>query len=207
MRKTATALVLGFLASLLPTCGWPWDNPAAQPQLRLGLRVSFHQGAGSLTIDYRVVDNDSVPVVVFTGVPAKETVSAPRPDPNAVYVAPAGGSVEIAKRLFAVPAGVDPVAQFLLRGVNLAPGEGAAERVVVALPLRLRVPYAGAMPKPPKLPDRVGRVMFCVGAARQDRLRPVPPDSADTDPHPIFAHAGGVEEVQHVSCSAPYDLQ
>jgi hypothetical protein len=213
----ATVTMLTFLAALLPACTHRTRPPAA-PALRVALEASFERLGAALTVDYTVVNDEPVPVVVFNGVPGKETTSSPRPDPDAVYVtAGDDGTVELAKRLFPVPAGVDPAAHFLLRGTVLAPGARLSERVTVPLPLRPRVPYGGAMSKPPSLPDPVRRVRFCVGSAHPDALHPVPDSpipsnspvpssSAGADPRPIYAHAAGVDAVQHLACSSSYDL-
>jgi hypothetical protein len=202
--------VFALLASVLAACtrgGAPSPPPPpSAPALRMTVQTTFARMGSALVIDYQVANDDTVPIVVFNGVPAKDTVSAPKSDPNAVYVtASSGGTVDLAKRLFPVPSGVDPAARFLMRGTLVEPGARFAERVIVALPPRARVPYVDAAAAP-ALPDPVRRVRFCLGGARQSAVRPVPPDSGDADPHPIYPHAAGVDAYQSVVCSAPYDL-
>jgi hypothetical protein len=202
-------LVLAFLVSLLTGCtrGAPAPTPPA-PGPRVSLQATFEHTGNALVVDYQFANDGSVPVVVFNGVPTKETTSTPKTDPNAVYVtASADGTVDLAKRLFPVPAGVDPAARFLMRGSIVAAGARLHERVIVPLPPLARQPYAGASgPRGAALPSPVRRVRFCLGTARQDAVRPVPSSSGDPDPAPIYPHAAGVEAYQSVVCSPPYDL-
>src|SRR5262249_18698976 len=173
-------------------------SPVAKPSIQL--TATLRASTSSLAIDYHVVNTDHVPVVLFTGVPARETPERPTVDPNAVYVTASGATVEVSKRLFPVPDGVHPAAYATVRGVVVAPGAAFAEHVVVPLPLQVRVPYAAAMKHPPTLPDSVRTVRFCVGAARQDQVHPVPADSPDGDPRPGFTHAPGGDRRQQATC-------
>jgi hypothetical protein len=179
-------------------------DTVAKPSVTL--TATFAVSASALTIDYRVVSTDRAAVVLFTGVPKKETTQRPTADPDAVYVTASGDTVELSKRLFAPPAGVDVAAYFTLRGTVLAPGATFTERVTVALPLQARRPYAGAMKPSPALPAEVRKVRFCVGAALQDKVAPVPAASPDGEQSLVYAHNPVWEKAQRVFCSEVYQL-
>jgi hypothetical protein len=150
--------------------------------------------------------------VVYNGVTADAGFGTA--DPDAVYVtAAANDTVQIAKRVFDTPDGVDLDARGVIRGEIVPPGGETGERVRVPLPLVANHPYgpgqAGA------LPDPVRRVVFCLGVARQsefpERLRTgvaapgasAPPGgSAQAGRYGYFTHPSP----QHLLCSRPYDL-
>jgi hypothetical protein len=231
MARDAIAMV-AFLVVISPLGGCSGgsrpDGPPAGPTPGVEVRTSFTASAGVLTVDYSVTNTDSVPLVVFSGVPPQETTSDhPDIDPNAVYVTPGEGTADISKRLFEVPEGIDPAAPFTMRGTVVAPGGQYAEHVVIALPLRFRAPYSGAGGSEPTL-GPVRRVRFCVGVARQDRVAPIPTSAsqdsdASDDPGvtgppsatgqssapgaslPVFAHLNA-DAVQRVTCSEPHGL-
>jgi hypothetical protein len=204
VRRTLAGAGLAVLAAVLGACDT--NTEPAVPRPSITLSATFDATPDSLTIDYRVVNADEVPVVVFTGVPVTETVARPEVDPNAVYVTAAGDDVELSKRLFSVPAGVDPAAYFTIRGVVLAPGAAFTEQVVVPLPLQPRRPYGGAIDPPLALPADVRTVRFCVGAAREDQVFAVPADTVDPDPAPVYPHGHDADKVQTLACSDPYSL-
>ncbi|MQA25224.1 MAG: hypothetical protein GEU94_07095 [Micromonosporaceae bacterium] len=175
-------------------------------------KAQFHaaitEQPDGLRIQYKLVNTGKAPLIAYNGVPPKDSPNPQAPDPEAVYVtARADGTVELARRTFSVPEGVDPYAQMLIGGTILAPREDLAEEFTVQLPLVARRPYQGAMSKPPRLPAPVSRVVFCLGAARQDAfpegLRSgVPLPSGSAVEGPLFPHPSP----QHIFCSGPYQL-
>lgn len=167
--------------------------------------ATITKGSDALDIEYRLVNSGDSPVVAYTGVPRRDRADVV--DANAVYVtAREDGTVEIAKRTFPLPDGVDVDAPATMRARILAPGEEAAERLTVPLPLTGHRVYVQDV----RLPDPVERVVFCVGAARQDAYPqgmrdglPVPAPTVEaTGRYAWFPHPS----LQHLFCSDPVDL-
>lgn len=195
--------MLGVL--LLAACDQGGSADEAPPA---EFTASFTREPYALTIDYTLRNTGDDPLVVYNGVVGEGGFGPPTAD--AVYITPgADGTVQIAKRVFDAPAGVDPQARALIRGEIVPPGGKVAERVRVALPLTPSHPYGSDQAG--RLPDPARRVMFCVGAASQrefpERLRngiPRPGQSPTPSPgrYGDFTHPSP----QHLYCSEVYDL-
>ncbi len=137
--------------------------------------------ADRLVITYRFRNTDQVPLVVLNGLPAIDGPGVPEVDPNAVYVHGAGdGRAVVLKGLTGRPAG-QPGPPKTVRGTVLAPGEGVAETVTVALPLATRSPYGTWEP----LAGPIRSVAFCVQFAKQAELKAQPGGDGT---HPVYAH-------------------
>ena len=78
------------------------------------------------------------------------------------------GTVELARRTFGVPPGPLPTGLTLLRGTILQPGQAVGATPGVPLPLTPLRPYVELAKM--RLPDPVKKVVFCLGASRQDVL-------------------------------------
>jgi hypothetical protein len=210
MSRVSATAAAGAAAVLVMLGAAGCDRSEGEPEESVAkpsvaLTATFAASASALTIDYRVVSTDRAAVVLFTGVPKTDTPQHPKSDPDAVYVTASGDTVELSKRLFAPPDGVDVNAYFTLRGTVLAPGATFTEHITVPLPLHARRPYFSAMDPPPTLPAEVRTVRFCVGAALQDKVHPVPAESGP-DGGPVYAHNPIYEKAQRVVCSAVYQL-
>ncbi|MGA8113797.1 MAG: hypothetical protein WCA46_09065 [Actinocatenispora sp.] len=205
--RAAVLVVAVLVAALgLAACSGgpgPAGPPGAttNPDPHAALTGSVRHDADALRIHYRLRNTGAVPIVVYDGVPGTDSASAPRTDPDAVYVTQRDAhTVEVAKRTFDVPDGVHPDARLLIRGTVLAPGRSLAEDVTVPLPLRARRPYQEAMATPPTLPVRVDRVVFCVGVARQDAF---PQRLRSGVPEPSTSESPSVDASPSTGGSAP----
>ena len=212
----ATALtVLGGVVG----CGGADGEPAAPPALDVRLSTQVQRDAGSLRITYTLVNGTGEQIVVFSGLPARDTHEPPVTDPDAVYLTRRDDdTVEIAKRVFAPPDGVDVAVNVVVRGVVVAPGQQTTEAVRVPLPLRARKPYDSSA----TLPASPRRVVFCLGVIRQADVPAIPPDdvpsagqgdagpaptaSGDPDPRPVYPPLANVLRVQRLVGGDPFDL-
>lgn len=208
------ASVIGLvLAAGVSACGGrayvdyePAANPSG-PRPDMAFRATISRQGDGLRIDYRLANVGSTPVVVFNGVLQRDDAS--RSNVDQVYVtARENGTVEIAKRTFSVPEGIEIGGLDFLWATILPPDGAVTERVTVPLPLKPYRPYQAFLDQPIKLPDPVKRVVFCIGAARLDALPPQkqPPFASPLKNSPyetrMFPHNGR----DHLFCSKPYDL-
>lgn len=165
-----------------------------------------------LRITYELRNRGATPVLVFDGVPEADGPGKQRVDPQAVYVTARGGdTVEVAKRVFAVPDGLNPEAYARLRATVLPAGDAVAEQLTVPLPPRARHPY-----RDDDLPGRVTQVVFCVGAAPAAAVTQKRPATESTGAAPSATANGGERywvsheranaDVQHLFCSEPHRL-
>jgi len=199
-RRLAAAL--GAAAALLGIAACDKAEPQGPP-LDVGLSFTVTKESGAIRIDYTLVNRTGDTVVVFTGIPARDTHEPPVTDPNAVYVTPRGGdSVQIAKRVFAPPEGVGLAVDFVVRGTVVAPQKSVIEAVRIPLPLTARHPYDTKT----SLPAQPKKAVFCVGVAKKDAIAPNPAASGDTDARPVYAHRASVAKNQHLACGEPFDL-
>ena len=194
---------LGAFAALVNGAACDRAAEPASPPLDVGLTVSVQREAGALRIDYTLVNRTAEDVLVFSGIPARDTHESPTVDPNAVYVtARDDDTVEIAKRVFPPPEGVGLAVDFVVRGSVMAPQQSVGEVVRVPLPLAARHPYDTAA----RLPEPAKRAVFCVGVAKRAAVPPVPQASGDTDARPVFPHRATVARAQQLVCGEPFDL-
>jgi hypothetical protein len=204
--------VVGLLAlAVLAGCGkesyvdFEPEMAPGGPRPDVDFSATITERPDALEIEYRLANSGDAAVVAYTGMPRPDRADVA--DPAAVYVtAREDGVVEIAKRTYPVPKSMNVDARASVRARILDPGEEVAERFTVPLPLTGRRPYLPDV----RLPDPVERVVFCVGAARQDAypagLRdglPLPAPTRDAAgryawfPHP---------SLQHLFCSDPLAL-
>lgn len=202
-HRHAVVVLLTMLMLVVSGCTDPPGEPGVKrPDATFQATVS--RQADGLRISYRLRNTGSVPLIVYNGVPRTDSPEKITPAPEAVYVtARTDGTVELAKRTFPVPEGVNPYARLLVGGTIVPPGDDLSETFTVPLPLIARRPYQEAMSTPPRLPDPVRRVVFCLGATRQDafptRWASGAPGAGDG---PVFLHPSP----QHLFCSDPFDL-
>ena len=131
----------------------------------------------ALAISYRVENTSGGALFVLNRVPVEDTSSDRSPlesEPDQVYVTSRGdGLVEVAKRTFARPEGVELYAPYLLDVTVLGEGEALEESLRVPLPLEGRSLYDSD-----ELPDDVERVVFCVGVVPVPEGREVGPSGS-----------------------------
>ncbi|MEE6263042.1 hypothetical protein [Plantactinospora sonchi] len=200
-RRLAAAL--GAVAALLTAAGCDRSTEPVAPALDVGLTVTTARESDLLRIDYTLVNRTGADIVVFSGVPAEDTHDSPVVDPNAVYAtARDDNTVELAKRVFAPPEGVGVAVDFVVRGAVLAPQASLGEVLRIPLPLTARRPYDSSA----RLPDRVGRAVFCVGVAHRDAVPPIPAASGDTDERASYPHRASVAREQQLVCGEPFPL-
>jgi hypothetical protein len=201
-RRVVAALGATVAAFAAAACDRTSAEPPA-PSLDVGLTVDARRDPDALRIGYTLVNRTSKPLVVFSGVPARDTHEKPAVDSDAVYVtARDDGTVEIAKRVFAPPEGVGLAVDFVVRGAVVAPGQSAAEAVRIPLPLAARHPYD----KQVRLPTSAKRAVFCLGVAEQSAVPALPVASGDADGRSVYPHRASVARVQQVVCGDPFDL-
>lgn len=132
----------------------------------VALEATIEPGPDALVISYEIRNDGAEPVLVLNQVPVQDAPAGSRREisPDAVYVTRRGGGlVEVAKRTFDQPDGVDLYAPFLLDATVVDPGAVLGEDLTVPLPLEGRSLHSGADGGLDELPDRVERVVFCIG--------------------------------------------
>ncbi|PZS31481.1 MAG: hypothetical protein DLM59_09875 [Pseudonocardiales bacterium] len=215
-RSWRTASVALIAAAAAAACGGrPYTDyePSAKvtgagPRPEVSFTAGLTERSGSVQITYRIVNTGPVPLVIYDGAPSEHGAATSTLVPEAYVTARENGTVEIARRTFPVPPGVHPVALAVLRGTILPPGKTASGSFAVALPLTPLRPYMGSAEI--RLPDRVERLVFCLGVVRQDalseRLRdglPQPGGSAGPSrDSPLFPHPSP----QYLFCSSEHRL-
>ena len=191
------------LAALTGAAACGADTEPEQPSIDVTLDVTMTAGPDALRIEYTLVNRADEPVVVFAGIPARDTHENPEVDPNAAYVtARDDDTVEIAKRVFAPPEGVGLAVDFVVRGTVLQPRDDLREVLQVPLPLQPRHPYETDA----RLPEAARKAVFCVGVATQASVPPLPTASGESDPRPTFPHRKSIADVQRLVCGTPTDL-
>lgn len=189
MRK-----VLASITSLLTlaACAEPYVDyepeppkpPGAAPEVDLQATIS--KAGDELAVSYTLTNNHSGPVVAYVGVMG----DAASHSWDVYITARKDGTVEIAKRTFTIPPGVNADSPGEIKGKVLATQEKFQESFRVRLPLEPRRPYK----KPGKLPDPVTKVVFCVGVMPQQEA---PAPRGDVYP---------LNGPQHLICSPAVDL-
>jgi hypothetical protein len=178
-------------------------GPTTGSTVDADLSISADVAADRLRLSYRLRNNGTSPVVALNGVPAVDTVADPAVDPDAVYVtARDDGTVEIAQRAFAPPAGVDPAAPFQLAGTVVPGGGEVAGELTVPLPLRGRSPY-GPLAGGDRLPDPVRRVVFCIGVLPDTMIEMRRDGTAE---RPVYGHLDFTVAAQRLVCAEPVPL-
>jgi hypothetical protein len=196
----ATGALAACQTSEAPT-GPTGPGPTAGPTVGPGLSFSAEVTAagGQLRVGYRLRNDAAAPVVALNGVPASDTIDDPPVDPNAVYATVrADGVVEIAKRAFAPPPGVNPAAPYQLAGTVVAPGAELTEELTVALPLHGRSPYGDD-----RLPEPVTRVVFCLGVLPDSMIGMRRDGTAD---RPVYGHMEFTVAAQRLLCGQPVNV-
>ncbi|WP_422771851.1 hypothetical protein ACN28C_01645 [Plantactinospora sp. WMMC1484] len=113
----------------------------------------------ALAIRYTLRNQGAEPIVGYVGVEGDAASHA-----YDVYVtARKDGTVELAKRTFAILPGVNADAVGTIEGTVVPPGEDVSEEFSVSLPLEGRRPYVATV----TLPEPVRDVVFCLGVVMQ----------------------------------------
>jgi hypothetical protein len=167
-----------------------WEATGTRPDAQLTASIQPRQD--NLGIRYTLRNNGSEPLVAYVGVTGEAASHA-----WDVYVtAREDGVVEIAKRTFAIPPGVNADSTGQIEGVVVAPGAEFSEDFAVPLPLKARRPYTTKV----KLPDPVRKVAFCLGVVLQKEApRPQPAEDSSRARYPLNGP-------QHLFCSEPVEL-
>ncbi|MBE1486329.1 hypothetical protein [Plantactinospora soyae] len=166
-----------------------WTATGAKPTVTFDAEVTPRSGA--LAIRYTLRNQGAEPIVAYVGVEGDAASHA-----SDVYVtARKDGTVELAKRTFAIPDGVNADSIGTIEGKLVAPGEEVTEEFTVSLPLKGRRPYVGAV----KLPDPVREVVFCLGAVLQSEAAQPKPATQGRGKYPLNGP-------QHLFCSPPATL-
>ncbi|MFC6020417.1 hypothetical protein ACFP2T_30135 [Plantactinospora solaniradicis] len=196
IKKT---LLVGMAAStvvMLAGCADPyedfepeWTPTGARPTVNFDAKVAPR--AEALDIRYTLRNQGTEPVVAYVGV---DSGDAPRA--YDVYVtARKDGTVEVAKRTFAIPPNVNADAIGYIEGVVVPPGEEVTEEFSVPLPLEGDRPYLSSV----KLPEPVREVVFCLGAVLQSEAAAPKPAEQGRGKYPLNGP-------QHLFCSPPAKL-
>ncbi|MEN3611972.1 hypothetical protein AAH979_20750 [Plantactinospora sp. ZYX-F-223] len=149
--------------------------------------------AESLDIRYTLRNQGVEPIVAYAGVEGDAASHA-----FDVYVtARKDGTVELAKRTFAIPSGVNADAVGTIEGTFVPPGEEVTEEFSVSLPLEGRRPYVATV----RLPEPVREVVFCLGAVLQSEAA-APKPAASAEGRGRYPLNGP----QHLFCSPPATL-
>jgi hypothetical protein len=206
MRRGAAVLGWGLLAGLMGAC--QSADPPGEPSPTVRLDVTFEAtvttepGApGQLVVRYRLGNPSNRPVVALDGVPETDTVDEPRVHPRAVYVsARPDGTVELSRRAFALPDGVNAAAPFQVAGSVVGPESELAGEIGVPLPLRERHPYLGVAGRSGPVPGGTGPVVFCLGVLPGDMVALRRSGSED---RPVYGHMDFTVRAQQLLCSDP----
>ena len=166
--------------------GRPRDQARRRPTARSPSRAT---GSRSAT---RCETRAAEAVVAYIGVPG----NAASHSYDVFVTAREDGTVEIAKRTFAIPPGTNADAIGTIEGVVIPPGEQFAEDFRISLPLKGNRPYVGEV----KLPDPVKTVVFCIGAVLQKEAPAPKPADRGRGAYPLNGP-------QHLFCSEPASLQ
>lgn len=166
-----------------------WTSTGARPAVNFDATVAPRGEA--LDIRYTLRNQGAEPIVGYVGVEGDAASHA-----YDVYVtARQDGTVEVAKRTFAIPPNVNADAVGTIEGVVIAPGEEFAEEFTVGLPLEGHRPYMSEV----KLSEPVREVVFCLGVVPQsEAAAPKPADDA-RGRYPLNGP-------QHLFCSPPATL-
>ncbi|MEQ4301070.1 hypothetical protein ABNF97_06710 [Plantactinospora sp. B6F1] len=166
-----------------------WKPTGVKPTASFDAEVTPR--AEALGVRYTLRNQGAEPIVAYVGVEGNVASHA-----YDVYVtAREDGTVELAKRTFAIPPGVDADAIGTIEGVVVPPGEEFTEEFSVPLPLEGRRPYVATV----KLPEPVREVVFCLGAVLQSEAAAPKPADDGRGKYPLNGP-------QHLLCSPPATL-
>ncbi|MBW3556235.1 MAG: hypothetical protein KY454_04755 [Actinobacteria bacterium] len=199
--------VLAVLAALaVAACGSGSEPRAIAEQEPLSggsFEASVKRGAGGLDVSYRVANDSGASLLVLNRVPVQEAPAGTplATDPAQVYVTHRGGGlVEVAKRTFTRPEGVELYAPWELEMTVLGPGRSLEESFTVPLPLEGRSLYPEHDGGLAQLPDPVEAVAFCVGVVP-------PPPGVDVGAHGSVFRDGHGLRGQRLLCSDQVDVR
>lgn len=166
-----------------------WKPTGAKPTASFDAEVTPR--AEALDIRYTLRNQGTEPIVAYIGVEGDAASHA-----YDVYVtARKDGTVEVAKRTFAIPPNVNADTIGTIEGVVVPPGEAVSEEFSVPLPLEANRPYASGF----KLPETVREVVFCLGAVLQSEAAAPKPAEEGRGKYPLNGP-------QHLFCSPPAKL-
>ncbi|MDG4791842.1 hypothetical protein O7626_39190 [Micromonospora sp. WMMD1102] len=145
----------------------------------------------ALAIRYTLRNQGTEPIVAYVGVEDGVASHA-----NDVYVSVRkDGTVELAKRTFDIPPGVNADGIVTIEGTVVAPGKEFTEELTTYLPLEGNRPYVGKV----KLPEPVREVVFCLGVVLQSEAPAPKPADEGRGKYPLNGP-------QHLFCSPPATL-
>jgi hypothetical protein len=173
------------------------------PGVRISAQVT-QLGDSRLAIDYQVANGGDEPIVVFDGVPARDSPNPAEPVAEAFYAIGTGSfGARLTKQVFPTPPGVAVHARHVLHGTVVPPGRSVEAHAETDVPTTTRYPYQGVGGQPP-VPATIHEVELCLGVARAADVHPLPTGS---DPaHPVYAHDEFTFRHQYVWCSGPYGV-
>ncbi|MDW5326422.1 hypothetical protein [Plantactinospora sp. KLBMP9567] len=166
-----------------------WSPSGAKPAASFDAEVTPRGEA--LDVRYTLRNQGAEPIVAYVGVEGDAASHA-----YDVYVTVReDGTVELAKRTFAIPPRVNADAVGTIQGTVVPPGEEVSEQFSVPLPLEGRRPYVATV----KLPEPVREVVFCLGAVLQSEAAAPKPAEDGRGKYPLNGP-------QHLFCSPPATL-
>ncbi|MBF9132841.1 hypothetical protein I0C86_28360 [Plantactinospora sp. S1510] len=166
-----------------------WTPTGARPMASFDAKVA--RRAEDLDIRYTFRNQGTESIVAYVGVEGGAASHA-----WDVYVsARKDDTVEVAKRTFVIPPGVDADAIGTIEGMVIPPGEEVTEKFSIDLPLEGNRPYVGRV----KLPEPVREVVFCLGAVRQREAATPKRAENGRGKYPLNGP-------QHLFCSPPTKL-
>jgi hypothetical protein len=168
-----------------------WQATGSKPAVTLTASLT-RQGDDGLAVSYTLRNQGGEAVVAYIGVPG----NAASHSYDVFVTARENGTVEIAKRTFAIPPGTNADAVGTIEGVVIPPGEQFQEEFRISLPLKGNRPYVGEV----KLPDPVKIVVFCVGALLQKEAPEPKPAERGRGAYPLNGP-------QHLFCSDPASVE
>ena len=165
------------------------------------LTVQIDRVGESLRIGWSVTNDGDADLVLFDG---RQADDAPDADMVGAYVTAGNDAgVEIARRVFPVPDGVEvDGAMPGTTGVRLRPGDVASGRELVVLPPEYlpAAPAGGGEPPPGDATSAV----FCMGVGPLDALDARP--SADASDRYFVRHSESNADQQTLLCGDPVEL-
>lgn len=184
MTAAVAAMMLAACSEAYVDYEPSWQPTGTRPDVEF--TATIQEQADALAISYRLRNKGTEPVVAYVGVEG---------DPVShqwdVYVtAREDGTIEIAKRTFAIPPGVNADTIGTIEGVIIAPGGEFAEDLRVPMPLMGRRPYVSTV----KIPTSPDRKVFCIGVVLQKEAAAALPGDGGRGRYPLNGP-------QHLFCS------
>jgi hypothetical protein len=205
--RTAGLVALAAVALLVAGCSSePREPPTSKPTgpaPSVEFTASVQTRAGAIDISYRLVNRDDKVLYALNRIFPYDDPFHYESKPDEVYiVGRRRGGVEIAKRAFDMPPGIDYEAASVLGGTRLAPRQSVEESLSVPLPLERRHPYGDEVIEGTvTLPDPIRSVVFCLGVVD------ITPEEYPGAIEPLlFTHGAYTTSAQHVFCSEPVSL-